>query len=1066
MSLGLSKLRLGFAVYYPPITSGDVTTTFGNLTLEGAGGVAVTGTSISSGDASGHWQISGGFLSPSAAGETANLNLGPYSLTLDDGQTVAITIEADTYTVRSEAEIAAVVALGSATVSGKTIAVRQANITWGDNNWFDSENYTSTVTLKNADVSPPVFRGTYYDSGTLRASRLGSVGNMVLDGITISHEIDRRYITYSTKAFEITGANTSSVVIKNCLIYGDLLSKGYGPGYVGFNGGATLASTASVSFINNTMYGLRRPISFAQDVVNLTIKGNTIYDFGLDAIQFGRTTTALDVSWNLAYNPFGSQLWQRFEDQNDYLFKSTELTGAADGKTMTLFVAWRNMRDIAATGNATEYLFAQDDKVVLYRRGSDGRLVFEAKNTGGATSISMVSTSVMNETPNGAGLARGVIIEVDTDATSRMYVWDEHTGAWASEATAASNGDTLDLTGGNCYLMSDNAGTSLSYFTEIGRIALWQGVAADATSTAVQDSLIDGTNPEFMPARTDAVTEIGTPIVDFVGNQAYWATAVNLGSDGSTFSKNGSVEVGHGDLFQGVPGGDIIGMTAFGNRGLANRNDSIESILDHQGLFVEDISGFDNVSPVVAGNFIVTTNTVHGISLYNSQGGQVFGNTVVPLTDLFADDSFSDSPRINLIDHGTGNESSNNEIYDNVAFSIGTGSGTGNVEGNNVDADFEGLNGTLFTSLFDGPAWTSSALTTMALATTAYTPLTSGTLNTSAPKIGAINAYTDFTNRTIDHPRFNTVGAFTFTDQTDVTASTVIESDIVQITNIDMVVDDSDLENRSTTTASVNGALVSVNTGEFRIVNDASGTSVDVDWGTSDAVIEQDQYLQLRQTSSGGSEVQTDQVVTVGTASDTWSVTTEAAGPGPSVTTELSFIANLEENRGSASSGDATFASASLGAADTNRRIVVAVSHLSNGGEVSGVTVDGAPGTLLVSDYVGSGTDPATSIWAASVPSGTTGDIVVSFDGNTFDISVGTYRLIKSAGTTAYDTDTSNATGAISMGVNTTVDGACLAISQRENGSSQTWTGVTEDYDTDIRSGEWHRVPASGSPVR
>lgn len=79
----------------------DVNCEFGALTLAGAAGVTVTGTSISSGDASGHWQISGGKISPSATGDSANLNAGPYSLTLNNAQTVDITIVANARSVNS-----------------------------------------------------------------------------------------------------------------------------------------------------------------------------------------------------------------------------------------------------------------------------------------------------------------------------------------------------------------------------------------------------------------------------------------------------------------------------------------------------------------------------------------------------------------------------------------------------------------------------------------------------------------------------------------------------------------------------------------------------------------------------------------------------------------------------------------------------------------------------------------------------------------------------------------------------------------------------------------------------
>jgi len=85
----------------------NVTTSFGEMTLSGANGVAVSGTSIASGDASGHWQIISGRICPSAAGDTANLNLGPYSLVLNNDQTVDISIVANQGDARTGAELVA-----------------------------------------------------------------------------------------------------------------------------------------------------------------------------------------------------------------------------------------------------------------------------------------------------------------------------------------------------------------------------------------------------------------------------------------------------------------------------------------------------------------------------------------------------------------------------------------------------------------------------------------------------------------------------------------------------------------------------------------------------------------------------------------------------------------------------------------------------------------------------------------------------------------------------------------------------------------------------------------------
>lgn len=96
---------------------------FGALTKAGAGSYAVTGTSITSGDPMGHWQIVGGILSPSVAGDSANLNAGPYNLFLNDASTHTMVADADTYDVATIAQIQAAMNEIS-TAGGKTIKVR------------------------------------------------------------------------------------------------------------------------------------------------------------------------------------------------------------------------------------------------------------------------------------------------------------------------------------------------------------------------------------------------------------------------------------------------------------------------------------------------------------------------------------------------------------------------------------------------------------------------------------------------------------------------------------------------------------------------------------------------------------------------------------------------------------------------------------------------------------------------------------------------------------------------------------------------------------------------------
>jgi hypothetical protein len=152
------------------ISTSDVVVDFGALTRTSAGGVAVTGTSISSGDASGHWQIVSNVLTPSATGEDALT--GTYNLTLDDAQAVDITTVANKFSAASTAEISA--AYTAATASTDTgILIRGGDYSASSRITLGTKAFTSTFTIEP-------------HGWTENADPRNSTRNVILPGITIS----------------------------------------------------------------------------------------------------------------------------------------------------------------------------------------------------------------------------------------------------------------------------------------------------------------------------------------------------------------------------------------------------------------------------------------------------------------------------------------------------------------------------------------------------------------------------------------------------------------------------------------------------------------------------------------------------------------------------------------------------------------------------------------------------------------------------------------------------------------------------------------------------------------
>jgi peptidoglycan hydrolase-like protein with peptidoglycan-binding domain len=144
---------------------------FGTLTLAGTGAAApsITGNpsvmsaAIISGNGSGHWQISSnGMLTPTSAGQTAQLNQAPYLLGIALGTSsgtttvnVNITTRSNTYTAATTSDITSLLGLNEGTqLSGKTIEVRSGYYDTSAYNFYDHfSGLTSPLTITAADTS-------------------------------------------------------------------------------------------------------------------------------------------------------------------------------------------------------------------------------------------------------------------------------------------------------------------------------------------------------------------------------------------------------------------------------------------------------------------------------------------------------------------------------------------------------------------------------------------------------------------------------------------------------------------------------------------------------------------------------------------------------------------------------------------------------------------------------------------------------------------------------------------------------------------------------------------------
>lgn len=161
--------------------------------------------------------------------------------------------------------------------------------------------------------------------------------------------------------------------------------------------------------------------------------------------------------------------------------------------------------------------------------------------------------------------------------------------------------------------------------------------------------------------------------------------------------------------------------------------------------------------------------------------------------------------------------------------------------------------------------------------------------------------------------------------------------------------------------------------------------------------------------------------------------------------------------------------SLAIGAAPTgaNVRYVAAVVGLTGNSSftVTGVTIAGLTAALVA----GLNTSNAAQcqIWIVAVPTGTTATVDVTASGSDIPQACGVsvYPIINPTSSTPDATAGSQAlTATISLNLNISSGGKAIGGSVvRDTPGNSTWTGLTENYDADIRSGEIFTTATGGS---
>lgn len=146
-----------------------------------------------------------------------------------------------------------------------------------------------------------------------------------------------------------------------------------------------------------------------------------------------------------------------------------------------------------------------------------------------------------------------------------------------------------------------------------------------------------------------------------------------------------------------------------------------------------------------------------------------------------------------------------------------------------------------------------------------------------------------------------------------------------------------------------------------------------------------------------------------------------------------------------------TFSSLSLGTEASDRIIAVTIGGSVSSDSVSTVTINGVSATVL--NHSGSNTFRTVAMAYAEVPSGTTGDVVVTWSGAADNCQIGVFK-ITGADITPYDTDDALDTDTdVAVSINFAPDGVGVFSGlQSTETAAVAWSGATERYDDNLES--------------
>lgn len=326
------------------------------------------------------------------------------------------------------------------------------------------------------------------------------------------------------------------------------------------------------------------------------------------------------------------------------------------------------------------------------------------------------------------------------------------------------------------------------------------------------------------------------------------------------------MEPSHADFLQGVmnPDAPVQNIHLIGNVIYGDPKSEVADVVGWpQGIFLEDIAApdvnnyYDDL--IVAGN-IVYTKVLHGVSIYNPRRAIIADNTTIAPPGTVQLDEL---PRVSIRQQwfAVGED---NMIINNIAAGVSS----------YISSDYVPTTGAFQNTIMLPPDYFGSD--------EFYNARPPGSIHDLIKRYSRkdLAGMIDYDTRTYDLPSINYPGYITIPSVTNAPNGQTITSNPILVDSIEA----------SDGSPSVRGALIFLNGGktpEYRITSDEEGLNVITDWNSTAGIIQNNQYLWLRDVASGNIQVTRVMDIRIGKSLIKWSITSGDTDVGAPELTNL-----------------------------------------------------------------------------------------------------------------------------------------------------------------------------------